>query len=361
MKKRIVRISLLLVLMLMFSGCAVDNKESLEWNGTQEDLFLHSDSTSVWESTAEDEDSLSDKSTQIRRTGRKIYNQEKDEINQGYLTYTGGEMTVEYGITVWLEGDIPDEAGVGLWVFLDGIPQAYRLNDGEDYQYMHTIFPEPEVREIYDLSFVPTVGSAGDELDLAVVYVLGPHYMPEKGDWFLKNSVVDESGTMLKFEADTPGTEERYTKLISQESVSSREVSIEERDEFLHHTFFPTNENGEPDVENNSDWVRFIVYLDGEEEMFSQSIAGKERLSLKIDGMMGMGVPYRCVVFLNNEPVGWTEMTENRDGEMTTIEMDLDVSGIEDRAKLTIMFASGKLGHDDYYYWTYNQRILLYR
>lgn len=361
MKKQIVRISLLLILVLMFNGCVVDNKESLEWNGTQEDPFAHTESTSVQESNIEDGDSLSDKSTQIRGVGRKIYDQETDENNQKYLTYAGGEMTIKYGITVYLEEDIPDEAGVGLWVFLDGIPQAYRLNDGEDYQYMHMIFPEPEVEEIVDLSFIPTVGSAGDELDLAVVYVLGPHYMPEKGDWFLGNGVVDESGTMLKYEADTPGTEERYTKLISQERVSSREVTIEERDEFLHHTFFPTNENGEPDVENNGHLVRFIVYLDEEEEAFTYSMGEKQRLFLKIDGMMGMGVPYRCVVFLDNEPVGWTEMTENRDGEMTTIEMELDVSGIEDRAKLTIMFSSGKLDRDDYYYWTFNQRIRLYR
>ena len=76
--------------------------------------------------------------------------------NQNVLPYeyNGGEFTLDYRFTA--EGKLN---AIGFLLFLDGKPQAYRINDtGAEYEYLHSFPISDKHEENFSFVFTPGTG-----------------------------------------------------------------------------------------------------------------------------------------------------------------------------------------------------------
>ena len=138
-----------------------------------------------------------------------------------YITYTGGEMSMEYEIGS--SGRVR-ESGIGILLFLDGQPQPYRLEGESTYTYLHTFYPE-KASIVVDFYFTPITGQEGDDLEMYTLAILNPEYRPSVGPQqmmvFTSGSVG--AGWRLKFEATPPEADfpEKQVRLSDAEIAAT--------------------------------------------------------------------------------------------------------------------------------------------
>ena len=125
----------------------------------------------------------------------------KDEYGT-YRIYNGGEMCTP--IKIESTGALR-EAGTGILLFVDGQPQPYRLEGESTYTYCHCFYPESE-NEVYALFFTPITGQSGDTLEVYILSLQKPDYLPSGGvpGMMIFTKVSIGSGWRLKFEATPP-------------------------------------------------------------------------------------------------------------------------------------------------------------
>ena len=143
----------------------------------------------------------------------------KDEYGT-YRIYNGGEMCTP--IEIESTGALR-EAGTGILLFVDGQPQPYRLEDEDSYSYFHCFYPK-RAKEIYNLYFTPITGSAGDTLEVYILSLQKPEYLPSDGNpgmMIYTNGSIG-AGWRLKFEATPPETDfpEKQHRLYDAEITS---------------------------------------------------------------------------------------------------------------------------------------------
>ena len=100
----------------------------------------------------------------------------KDEYGT-YRIYNGGEMCTP--IKIESTGALR-KAGTGILLFIDGQPQPYRLEGESTYAYYHCFYPESE-DEVYNLFFTPITGQSGDTLEVYILSLQKPDYLPSDG------------------------------------------------------------------------------------------------------------------------------------------------------------------------------------
>lgn len=88
-----------------------------------------------------------------------------------YYPYTGGEMT----LNLFIQASKMEEAGVTVLLFLNGQPQPYTL-EGSENAYMHTVYPKDINDNIFSISFTPAVGTAGEMVELCILFWQGYGY-----------------------------------------------------------------------------------------------------------------------------------------------------------------------------------------
>ncbi len=141
-----------------------------------------------------------------------------------YATYTGGEMQIDYEITVI--GALAND-GIGLLLILDGIPQPYRTADQEEYTYLHTFYPPSESGGTinFEMFFTPVTGKAGDNLTLQTIRMFDPDYDPAVA---YKGLTSASYGSHCQFlmTADPPETEmPAVTERIAELSLEIQDLS----------------------------------------------------------------------------------------------------------------------------------------
>ena len=98
----------------------------------------------------------------------------KDDVSAHY-DYTGGELKI--GFHFYSYNKDYSKRGVGPLFFLDGIPQPYKTEEEPWYSYVHFLSPKPldptshESDNVWDVSFIPVTGQAGDALALYITCV----------------------------------------------------------------------------------------------------------------------------------------------------------------------------------------------
>ena len=118
-----------------------------------------------------------------------------------YRVYSGGEMTLPLSFQVG--GEL--EYGVGVLLFVDGLPQPYKTDDEPEYAYMHTFYPGLGPDSIRNVYFTPITGQEGDALELYVTTVNTPTYSLSDGQrgWTYTSGHI-AVGVRLKYEATPP-------------------------------------------------------------------------------------------------------------------------------------------------------------
>lgn len=256
----------------------------------------------------------------------QIYD-ENDDI--WYLGYEGGELQIDVGVQTsqdWLKHD-NSKAELGIQIWIDGVPQAFRIDDENEYAYMQTyILPVDEYKTI-SCYFVPTVGEKGDLLSVEVSQFWYPSYQPDMVEYKVYEDYRWWPCMIVKSKVkyyETPEQVEDKTKMencVLHSSLKQRQLSLEERDIY------------EDDINYSSEgYIQYRMWINGEDNAVN-AIDGMDtvKVQLWIFGPVGLNVD--CNLYLNHIPLesDWEEIRQIQmaDGEIIVLEIEMDVTQLE--------------------------------
>ena len=315
MKKALAMLLCVGWLLAMLAGCASEPAANPSTDETVENLFTNPPTTT--------EDSAPTESEEFPLVGWFNHG----FVDKSPLVYTGGEVQIPYVISG--EG-APVAAGVGYLLFLDGRPQPYRLQEGQEYAYLHTI---PLVRNqdmTVTFSFIPVTGAEGETLSLYFQPVHGPDLRPSDGNAFdaaghvklmpLRKEIMFQASPPVQTLPEVPervlSWSARYVDALPEDTEGWSAQDL------LEKTAYRTAINDEK--ENGT-----IPLQPGEQVKVQQEIWGAP------------GAQFSILCYINGQPVSIREenliFTENQQGKRLELEINLDISDIEEEAVLYVI------------------------
>ncbi len=240
--------------------------------------------------------------------------------------YQGGEIQIPFQ----LRPDGYEYAGIGLIAFLDGIPQPFRLNEEDDYQYMNILYLPDGVYE-FTASLLPVTGTVGQYSELWIKLVYSPDF--ENHD---KNYINYENrDTMLgswasvlfltepEKPAALPVEDHGISQTVSYEKLTYEEaLAQEEAQARLDHVTNYSVNGGE-----NAWGIMTRVY----------GTTAETPVTIRLTLCGPSDISYRLVFYYDDLPITIqpTEVIDLQDGEKAVIEATVDLTGFDGYARLT--------------------------
>ena len=315
MKKALAMLLCVGWLLAMLAGCASEPAANPSTDETVENLFTNPPTTT--------EDSAPTESEEFPLDGWFHHG----FVDKSPLVYAGGEAQIPFKISG--EGALV-AAGVGYLLILDGRPQPYRLQEGQEYAYLHTI---PLVRNqdmTVTFSFIPVTGAEGETLSLYFQPVHGPDLRPSDGNAFdaaghvklmpLRKEIMFQASPPVQTLPEVPervlSWSARYVDALPEDTEGWSAQDL------LEKTAYRTAINDEK--ENGT-----IPLQPGEQVKVQQEIWGAP------------GAQFSILCYINGQPVSIREenliFTENQQGKRLELEINLDISDIEEEAVLYVI------------------------
>ena len=307
MKKALAMLLCVGWLLAMLAGCASEPAANPSTDETVENPFTNPPTTT--------EDSAPTESEEFPLVGWFNHG----FVDKSPLVYTGGEVQIPYVISG--EG-APVAAGVGYLLFLDGRPQPYRLQEGQEYAYLHTI---PLVRNqdmTVTFSFIPVTGAEGETLSLYFQPVHGPNLRPSDGYAFGAAGHVKLMPLRkeITFQASPPAQ--------TLPEVQERVLSWNAR----YVDALPEDTEGwsAQDLLEKTD---YRTAVNDSKEIGATPLQSGEPVKLQQEIWGAPGAQFSILCYINGQPVSIREenliFTENQQGKRLELEINLDISDIE--------------------------------
>lgn len=243
--------------------------------------------------------------------------------------YEGGEFAFEYHFTA--EGGLSD---VGFLLFLDGKPQAYKIDDtNAEYEYCHSFSIEGSRDGTFTFLFTPQSGVMGDTLHLTVLSITNPSFQPDMKDsssfgWYQKPL---EHTVKLHFQVDAsqegigfPKTKGIFSSVqVKQEKTTSA---------FLENELI---KYGWSDVSMDTldDRIYFTASYNGEIVYDNICLSNHDTTTVRYTLCGTPGAVYRVSFFIDHLPVslGGDDTYEAvlRKGTVWSMEATFDTNALE--------------------------------
>lgn len=292
MNRKLVKILPLVLVLCIMCGCAKDDQHE-NMPSAVDDIFSHSETTSQTEPAPENvtvSDGNQGADQDLGSLSHGFSNTETDD-NGRYVNYQGGELEITYKLKG--TGQIA-ENGIGLLLFLDGQPQTYRVANGEEYSYLHTLYPDAEKAEI-TLYLTPTAGKQGDTLELYAFAILDPDFYPTKGEAIGHKHTFGALFTntlRVNFEADAPSA----AMLDCPKVYQSCEITV------VDLGSVDTSGKTQEDLNNNIYAAVNIAYEPMDYTYLYEVTSDSEiRVELEVYGCTE--AEYGVVFFIDNQPI----------------------------------------------------------
>lgn len=275
---------------------------------------------------------LDDKDTVVLgHIGHGLANPELDETGARLpLRYSGGELKLDY--TVNAAGKAKN---VGFLVFVDGIPQPYKINTADSpYEYMHIFELEgDDVQTPFSFIFTPVTGKQGETLSVSIASVYNPAFIPDMKETSSYGSYHDTLESMFSLIFDKDAEALDVSSIPHNEYLSDVRLSAELITKEMMETQggFVTI-----DLETLEKNVFSRLYFDG-------AVLSKiDNLQVKDSGTLHVtfqifghpGVRYRNTFYINHKPLigkeGSTFETVLAKGEAAVIDADIDLGKLEE-------------------------------
>lgn len=135
------------------------------------------------------------------------------------LKYSGQPLQLH----VKYDSDSNVDMELGLYVFIDGLPQKYSTAKNSELSYMHKFNFEPEENKVVPIEITPNVGKEGETLSIQFATMLYPSYKTEQNEPYGNNHrLLELIPVTIYFEKDAP-TEERNPLDIGNGEILSLE------------------------------------------------------------------------------------------------------------------------------------------
>ena len=237
------------------------------------------------------------------------------------VDYSGGEFQVP----IVLSPDGYEYVGCGLVVFLDGIPQPYRLNEQEDYQYLIPLYLPDGDHEL-TISFMPVTGTEGKFAELWIAVVAGPEFVVRDSSLsgYASRAILMSNYVEIHFnvtpEAQTvPPTEDRkFTQTVSYEKLS-----------YTESIALPEDRRRTQNVTSRT--------INGGNLSTIFNVSAETPVTVQLTVYGAPDVDYRLVFYYDNLPLNSQpmEVINFQDGEKAVIETTVDLTGFDGYARLS--------------------------
>ncbi|MGE7997838.1 beta-glucanase/beta-glucan synthetase [Lysinibacillus sp. NPDC093190] len=240
------------------------------------------------------------------------------------LTYNGGELKIDY-----LVNASGKAKNIGFLIFIDGLPQPYKINSEEEsYEFLHVMDLAEDNKDM-PLSFIftPITGKKGDTLSVSISSIYNPSFIPDMKETSSYGGyhVALEAVSSLVFQQDPDTTV--FSKIKKNQSLI--DVSL--------YKELVTNEMLDKeliDLDRLDHQVFTGVYSEDEEKMENIQINDDGSLKVKFKIFGHPNVRYRNTFYINHKPVSSKEgssfETEVTKGNMSIIDVNIDVKDLED-------------------------------
>ena len=244
--------------------------------------------------------------------------------------YNGGEFVLDYQFSS--EGKLDS---IGFLLFLDGKPQAYKVNDtGAEYEYLHCFQLSEKHEEKFSFVFTPDTGKKGDTLNMTVMSVTRPDFRPDMKEtssygWYHQSF---ERVLKLHFNEDAPDSDSACGESIA----AFRDVRISEEkitSSFVENELVKAGWNGVT-MDTLDSGVYWTIAYDGELVYDNINLTGKDTLTLRYTLCGTAGARYGISFFLDHKPISFEEAVSYdvtlSKGNMWVIEATIDTAKLDD-------------------------------
>ncbi len=244
--------------------------------------------------------------------------------------YNGGEFVLDYQFLS--EGKLDN---IGFLLFLDGKPQAYKVNDtGAEYEYLHCFQLSEKHEEKFSFVFTPDTGKKGDTLNMTVMSVTRPDFRPDMKEtssygWYHQSF---ERVLKLHFNEDAPDSDSACGESIA----AFRDVRISEEkitSSFVENELVKGGWNGVT-MDTLDSGVYWTIAYDGELVYDNINLTGKDTLTLRYTLCGTAGARYGISFFLDHKPISFEEAVSYdvtlSKGNMWVIEATIDTAKLDD-------------------------------
>ncbi len=255
-------------------------------------------------------------------------NEEEDPFCIDYY-YSGGE--VEVPITLNVESY--EYAGIGLIAFLDGVPQPFRLNDQDDYQYMSVLYL-PDGDHDYTVSLLPVTGKEGQWAELWIGVVLGPEL------------VTTDERYLSAYETRVCGPCGRVSICFLTEPESQTVPAVENRLISQNVSYEPVSYEESVRLPEDPRPLEYYSQYSVDDEAWDDRIGPTRRkygasaenpvtIHLNVYGVPEIN--YRLVFYYDNLPITLEplEIIDYGNGEKAVIDTTVDLTGFDGYARLS--------------------------
>ncbi len=262
---------------------------------------------------------------------------------ESVVTYDGGELKLPYYVTGSGSGK-----NIGLLVYMNGVPQPYRIDGEGEYAYMHIFdLQNDDEKYRFDLSFVPAAGSAGETVRATIASIYYPQFKPDmvnsSGYGFYQGAA--SAGYDIIFKADPPEDGAYVSADVLLENVAvSNELMTEEFIERNLESGGLTSGGQSPLDRLDTEVLTFISY-DGEKVYDNLDMTGRDTVRVAFELCGVPGTTLQVSFYANHAPLGdgtadcW-EITLEK-GKVARVEADVRVSELGD---ITTFYAAAVSG-----------------
>ena len=232
-----------------------------------------------------------------------------DETNRRLYLYHGGEMSLGY----WMEAEGYSNMGLGIFLFVDGLPQPFKTESDGTERYMHILYPPEGEKITGQFLFTPASGEQGDTLEIYTMRINYPTHSIDDPPGAYQTFGSGSIGSRILLEQAPPDT----TQSAFQERVLSNSIT---------HTDLTESEIRGWSEEDLRSKLEHHFYVNGRKdfaELFS--IADTEPLDCRFEMWGCPKGEFTLTIFLNHEPVYVQDISTNY-GQKTTAEIQLDIT-----------------------------------
>lgn len=291
--------------------------------------------------------SIADEHTSPQNTQRNPFTKSEEDDSLGFLSheeanptraddqsvlpyeYHGGEFILDYRFTS--EGKLDN---IGFLLFLDGKPQAYKINNTQaEYEYLHCFQTLKKHEEQFSFVFTPNTGKKGDTLNITIISITNPNFKPNMKEtssygWYHQHL---ERVLKLHFNEDAPDSDSIYGEsenIFSDVSVTEEKVTTS----FIENELTKNGWNGVT-MDTLDNGVYSTISYDDESVYDNINLSKKDTLTVRYTICGTAGVRYGVSFFLNHKPISFDEVISYdatlSKGNVWIIEATIDLSKLE--------------------------------
>ena len=273
--------------------------------------------------------------------------EESDSVGFGFgpvnpvdkLTYTGKPIEREY----LYENTGNVDCKLGFMIFIDGIPQAYKVDDESTEEIMHQFSVSRKDKIKFKVSLKPTIGEKDNVYGLYAVTLLNPSFMPASD---IPNPTFGNNHTLSQVLPVTLKYLESVKSPILK--VNSKYSTQMVNDEIKKEYLSQSKDNKNEYVPNGAHLFH-LIYKDDYKQTKIEITKGSN-LNLKLEGFCGPeDASYRTTVFIDNKPVktfdghDYLEM-QLKKGMLSSQDFCIDTKGLT--GSYTLSTISVPVGND---------------